>query len=200
MNLLLSGLIGYLIGALPTASTIARLEGIDLLEAGSKNPGTNNARRLGGYRLAIPILVAEIAKGVICVLIGFSLAGDLGAVIAGLAGILGNVVNIWHGFRGGKGLAITAGVILALWPLALVPMVLVITLVLALTRSTGLASLAAIGVMIVLSLLWPAFDWPNAWGVDETALLPYFALGVAAIVAPKHFADAQARLKAPSHP
>lgn len=197
MTILLSAIVGYLIGSLPTASTIARLEGIDLLETGSKNPGTNNARKLGGYRLAAPILLVEIVKGIICVLIGLHLAGEVGAIVGGLGAILGNVINIWHGFRGGKGLAITAGVIIALWPAALIPIVVVIALVAALTGSTGLASLAAITMAIGLSFMWAALDWPNAWGLEDTALLPYFAISVGIIVAPKHFKDATKR---PSRP
>lgn len=200
MSLLLAGLIGYLIGSIPTASAIARFVGIELLEAGSKNPGTNNARRLGGYRLAVPILMVEIGKGFGCVWAGLSIAGEIGAIVGGLAGILGNVANIWHGFRGGKGLGISAGVILALLPAALLPIVGVIALVAALTKSTGLASLAAMGTLIVLSFLWAGEDWPNEWGIADTGLLPYFAIPAAAIVVPKHYLDAATAFKELSPP
>lgn len=197
VTLLLSGLVGYLIGSLPTANAIAQLRHIDLRQAGSRNPGTNNARKSGGMGLAAPILIVEILKGIVCVLIGASLAADPGAVVAGIGGIAGNVFNVWYRFTGGKGIGITGGVLVALWPAALVVLVATIALAAVATRSTGLASLIAIVVMIVIGVLWASQQWPNGWGIDDGALLPYFAVAAAVILAPKHLLDARNRLKEP---
>lgn len=200
MSLVLAAICGYLIGSLPTANFIAHLMGIDLLGDGSGNPGTNNARKLGGYRVAVPILVVEVAKGALCVLVGQAIGGDVGAVVGGLAGIAGNVYSVWYRFRGGKGLAISAGVLLALWPPALVVMLVIIVVALLVSGSTGLAALTAIGALLILAVLWSRLGWPNAWGIEDLDLLPYFAVIGAVIVAPKHFIDATGAIKELSHP
>lgn len=200
MTLLYSALLGYLIGSLPTASAIARLRHIDLRSSGSGNPGTNNARKLGGLRLATPILIVEFAKGVTCVALGGLIAGDAGSVVAGVSGIAGNVFNVWYRFAGGKGLAITGGVLLALWPAGFVVVVATIAVGAMVAKSTGMASLIAIFVMIAIALAWAARQWPNGWGIENVSLLPYFAVAVGVIVAPKHLLDARDRLREPSRP
>jgi acyl phosphate:glycerol-3-phosphate acyltransferase len=200
MSEALAALSGYVIGSLPTATTIAHLMGVDLLETGSGNPGTNNARRLGGYRLAAPVLLVELFKGAACVLVGQTIGGEVGAVIGGLGGIAGNVFNVWHGFRGGKGLAISAGVLLVLWPAALIAVLVTIVVALLMTRSTGLASLAAIAVLVILGFLWPGREWPNGWGIEDTGLLPYFAVIAAIILTPKHLIDATGKFRGVSRP
>ncbi|HEY5890794.1 MAG TPA: glycerol-3-phosphate acyltransferase [Acidimicrobiia bacterium] len=198
MTLLLTALVGYLIGSLPTANAIARLRHIDLRQGGSGNPGTNNARRLGGIRLAAPIFIVEFLKGVACVALGGLIAGDAGSVVAGVSGIAGNVFNVWYRFAGGKGLAITGGVLLALWPAGFVVVVATIAVGALVTKSTGIASLIAIVVMIAIALPWAARQWPNGWGIENVALIPYLAIAVGVIVAPKHLLDARDRLKEPS--
>lgn len=200
MTMVLSILGGYFIGSLPTANAIAGLRNIDLRQAGSGNPGANNARKLGGLGLAIPILLVEFAKGVACVVVGSMLAGDIGAVLGGVSGIAGNLFNVWYGFSGGKGLGIGGGVLLALWPLALVAVVIIIILGAVIARSSGIGSLLAIGVMVILAFVWAAQDWPNEWGIEDVALLPYFAVASGLILAPKHFVDARDRLRELSHP
>jgi acyl phosphate:glycerol-3-phosphate acyltransferase len=200
MTVVFSILCGYFIGSLPTANAIAGLRNIDLREGGSGNPGTNNARKLGGLGLAIPILIVELAKGVACVLIGSMLAGDIGAVVAGISGIAGNVFNIWYRFAGGKGLAIGGGVLLALWPLALVAVVISIIIGSAVAKSSGIGSLLAISVMVALAFAWAIKDWPNIWGIGDVALLPYFAIASGLILVPRHLIDARSRLREPSRP
>lgn len=200
MNLVLASLIGYALGSLPSANALARAQNIDLRREGSGNPGTNNALRVGGLRLAIPVLLLEISKGFASALIGGLVADDPGAIVAGAASVLGNVVNVWYRFRGGKGLAITAGVILAVWPTALVSVIVAIALFAFLTKSSGLAALGAILVLIAVSLAWIASDWPNAWGVEDLTLLPYFAIAIGAILFPKHLIDARDHLTAASRP
>lgn len=200
MNLVLASLIGYALGSSPSANALARAQNIDLRREGSGNPGTKNALRVGGLRLAIPVLLLEISKGFASALIGGLIADDPGAIVAGAASVLGNVVNVWYRFRGGKGLAITAGVILAVWPTALVPVIVAIALFAFLTKSSGLAALGAILVLIAVSLAWIANDWPNAWGVEDLTLLPYFAIAIGAILFPKHLIDARDHLTAASRP
>ena len=116
MNIVAAALAGYLIGSVPTAVWLGRLWGVDLLREGSGNPGTNNARRLGGYTLAVLVLIVEIGKGLAAVVVGLVIGGEAAALAAGVSAVAGNVCNVWLRFKGGKGLGICGGVILGLWP------------------------------------------------------------------------------------
>ena len=89
----------------------------------------------------------------------------------GLGAVAGNVYNVWHRFKGGKGLGISGGVILGLWP-AVFPFV-VVTLVIAsaLTRSTGIGSLVTLGALFVGAFAWESTGLDNPWGLAEPALL-----------------------------
>ena len=138
-----AAIVGYLVGSLPTANFLGRLWGVDLRSVGTRNPGANNARRLGGSGLAVAILAIELTKGVGAVIVGTALAGDVGAVAAGIGAVAGNVYNIWYRFNGGKGLAISLGVVGAAWPIVLAPVLLVMITTVVVKRSSGAAALAA---------------------------------------------------------
>lgn len=204
MTILLSALGGYLIGSIPTADLLGRLAGIRLREAGSGNPGANNAFQLGGPSLAAAVLLVEMTKGMAAVLAGDALASEVGAVVSGLAAVAGNVYNVWYRGYGGKGLGITAGVLLAAWPIALIPSLLLIGIAVLITKSSGLATLIAMGGLLVMSLLWLWQDWPNVWGVDNEALLVALAAGIGALVFNRHWRDFSeshpSRLRGPGSP
>jgi glycerol-3-phosphate acyltransferase PlsY len=112
----------YLIGAIPTSYVAARaFGGIDLREHGSKNLGATNLYRVLGWRFALPVGLIDAAKGAVPVL-GFApLASDseLFALICGITAVAGHVYSVFVGFKGGKGVATAAGVMLALTPIAL---------------------------------------------------------------------------------
>lgn len=190
----LASVVGYLIGSLPTANGLAHLWGVDLRSTGSGNPGTNNARRAGGLPLAVLVLVAELAKGVLAVYVGHQLAGDLGAVLAGVTAAAGNVYNVWYRFEGGKGLAISAGVVLAAWPPAFLIVVGVIIALTILTRSSGIAAIGTFATLIFLSFLWPRTGI-SAWGIEDTSLYPWLAIGLSVVLFQKHFNDARSAIR-----
>ena len=192
----LIALAGWLWGGIPTADWIAARRGIDLRTSGSRNPGANNARRLGGTRLAATVLAAEMAKGGAAVGAGWWLAGTSGAVVAGISAALGNVLNPWRRLRGGQGLGITAGVLVAGAPLVWAAAVGVIAAVASLTRSTPLASVTAVSTGIAVA----ALDLPAPWGVDGPASLGLM-VGVAVVILPKqirHLLTARGRPGSPA--
>ncbi len=189
MTPVVAALIGYLLGSLPTAQTLGRLWGVDLRREGSTNPGANNARRLGGFGLAGMVLVVEAGKGVAAVFAGQALGGDVAAVAAGVGAVAGNVFNLWYGFQGGKGLGISAGVIATIWPAALAICVGVIVVSVAVTRSSGLSTIATIAALDVAGVAWLVFDWPNAWGIVQTELLVLLSIGITVIIWRKHWMD-----------
>lgn len=186
--------VGYAIGSMPTAAWISAWRSIDIREGGSGNPGANNARKLGGIWLAAAVLFVEMGKGALAVVAGTALIDDAGAVAAGLAAVAGNVYNVWYRFKGGKGLGIAAGVILAVWPVGLAILLATIGLAAWLTRSSGLASLIALAVAMVASFTWWLANWETAWGVPAS-FLPVVAIVMAAIISPKHLVDARRHSK-----
>jgi glycerol-3-phosphate acyltransferase PlsY len=194
MTIIAATIVGYLVGSLPTANTLARFKGVDLRKAGSGNPGTNNARQLGGYGLAASILLIEFAKGAGASLLGLVVEDEMTAVVAGVAAIAGNVYNIWYRFRGGKGLAIGGGVLLTLWPPGFALAVVAIAGLAAMTKSSGKAAVGALTLLVVAGSAWSLFDYSNAWGVRDTTTLPYLAAAMALLIMPKHLLDIRTRV------
>lgn len=118
MDMLLP-LLGYLIGSISSAIVVTRLMGLeDPRAVGSKNPGATNVLRYGGKTAAVLTLAGDVLKGVIAVLIARALSDDP-VILAATAGtaFLGHLYPVFHGFKGGKGVATALGVWLALAPL-----------------------------------------------------------------------------------
>ena len=114
-------ILAYLLGATPTSYVAGRLgRGIDLRQHGSHNLGATNVYRVLGWRYAIPVGLIDVAKGVVPVAIlgPWSNGPAWFTVALGIAAVLGHMFSPYVRFRGGKGVATTAGVFLALAPLA----------------------------------------------------------------------------------
>ena len=207
MTILLAALAGYAIGSMPTAVWLGRLWGVELLRDGSGNPGANNARRLGGHTLALLILIIEVAKGLTAVVVGLAIGGETATMggeaaglAAGLGAVAGNVYNVWHGFKGGKGLGISGGVVLGLWPAAFPFVVLTLVFACVLTRSTGIGTLVTLGGVLVGALAWESTGLDNHWGLADPVLLVVLVIGVGLIIGPRHWQDARNRLRSPVRP
>lgn len=172
---------GYLLGGLPTADWLARRAGIDLRRHGSGNPGANNARRLGGRRLAAAILVSEMIKGAGCVLLGAALADQQGMVAGGIGAALGNVANPYRRLQGGQGLGIAAGILAAALPLGAIVGVVVIASVVSVVRASAPAALAALAGIVVVAAWLPL----SPWGLTDSTLATILAIGLAGVIVPK---------------
>ena len=115
-------LASYLLGAIPTSYITARLfRHIDLREHGSKNLGATNLYRVLGWKFALPVGLFDMMKGLVPVLVFAPRASSsqLFGLVCGLMAVLGHVYSVFVRFKGGKGVATAAGVMLALTPLAL---------------------------------------------------------------------------------
>jgi glycerol-3-phosphate acyltransferase PlsY len=147
--------LAYLIGAIPTSYIVGRMRGIDLRERGSGNLGATNAFRVLGWKAALPIFVLDIAKGwfpTFALPIWDGQPSANWAMAYGAAAIVGHVFSIYVGFKGGKGVATSAGVLLALAPVALLIGLVTWT---ALVWTTGYVSLASmIGAIVVAAAVW----------------------------------------------
>ena len=140
-------LVSYLVGAFPTSYVVGRLaRGIDLRQHGSGNLGATNVFRVLGWKAAVPVFLVDIFKGFAPTFffprIDGSPAWEWGLAF-GAAAILGHVYSVYVGFKGGKGVATSAGVFLALAPWALLFALVVWLTVLAITRIVSIASILA---------------------------------------------------------
>ena len=179
----------YLLGAVPTSYLAARLfRGIDLREHGSRNLGATNLYRVLGWKYAIPAAAIDIAKGTIPVLVFAPQVSDsqLFALGCGVAAIVGHVFSVFVGFKGGKGVATAAGVMLGLTPAALGVAVLVWA---ALVYLTGYVSVGSIAAAAIFPLAVFVLEPP-----DQPAML-WLDIAVAAAIVWLHRANIQRLLK-----
>ena len=154
------GIIAYLIGSINFSVLISKkMAGFDVREKGSGNAGTTNMLRSVGKKAAAITLICDILKGVISIVIAIivgniakNLDRELLLQIAGIAVVLGHTYPIFFGFKGGKGVATSLGVLLiSNWQIGLICLVFAVVLM-ALTRMVSLGSCAAAVLFPVLTL------------------------------------------------
>lgn len=157
----------YLLGAISFSYLITKkIKKVDIRSLGSGNAGATNTLRILGTGPAIAVLLLDVAKGVVVVLIARWLDLDSWVVaLAGFLAIIGHNWPIYYGFRGGKGVATTVGVIAILtFPPALYAGILTI-LIIAITRYVSLGSLFLMLATPIIALIF--FDYPNVYyGVE----------------------------------
>jgi acyl phosphate:glycerol-3-phosphate acyltransferase len=133
--------IAYLIGSVPFGLILTRLAGAgDVRTIGSGNIGATNVLRTGRRGLAIATLILDLLKGALPVWLAFRYLGPDMAVVAGLGAVLGHCFPAWLKFRGGKGVATAAGVVVALTPTVAAIAIGVFVLVVLATRYVSLGS------------------------------------------------------------
>jgi len=158
--LVLKGVLSYLLGSLIGSLVIARVTGgADIRSLGSGNAGATNALRTQGAKVGLSVLVIDLAKGWIAtgliapwdIPVNMSRSGIFAwcAPVCGLAVMLGHVYPVWFGFRGGKGVATMIGIVAALDPRLLLPVLGSWLAVLVLSGYVGLASMLAGAALIV---------------------------------------------------
>ena len=133
----------YLLGTFPTAILVGRSQGRDPTREGSGNPGASNTMRTMGRRAGALVLLGDLGKGAAATGLGWALGGRAVGVACGMAAILGHVVPVTRGFRGGKGVATGAGMALVVLPL---PALLLGVLWGSVTKLTGAASAGSVAV------------------------------------------------------
>jgi glycerol-3-phosphate acyltransferase PlsY len=145
----------YLVGAIPTSwLTVKLVRGEDLRTMGSGNLGATNLYRVLGLRYAVPVGVFDLLKGTIPVAVFGPRAGDgpFLPLLLGLTAVAGHVFSVFVGFRGGKGVATGAGVVLGLAPWAFLAVLAVWLLV---VKATGYVSLGSVvGALVLPAAVW----------------------------------------------
>ena len=192
---LLTAIGAYLLGSIPFGFLVAKARGVDIRSVGSGNIGATNAMRVLGKPAGIAVLLLDAAKGyaavaflpllLLKVLPPSSPGPVMLPLLAGICAVLGHNYTCWLKFKGGKGIATTAGVYLALAPLPLLIALVVFLLAVAVTRYVSVGSIAA-------AIALPAAVWIMRPG-DPCLALVTTALGVLAIY--KHKTNIQ-RLRA----
>jgi acyl-phosphate glycerol 3-phosphate acyltransferase len=178
-------------GTFPTADIVARYAAkssgeskvIDLRAAGTGNPGALNAAKMLGWKWGAIVLAGDIVKGALASISGRAIAGDNGAYAAGSGAVVGHCAPVWTDFRGGKGLATSAGTSLVCFP-AYMPIDLGLAAgTMALSRGrAGIATYIASGVFIAAALYWWRAGKANLWGPRPTLGLPAYAISSSAII------------------
>jgi acyl phosphate:glycerol-3-phosphate acyltransferase len=140
--IVLAFLLAYLLGAIPAGSLVARRRGVDIRTMGSGNSGATNVQRSLGWGPGLMVGLFDILKGALAVWLARRLGlSDTLAAFCGLAAVLGHNFNAFHGFRGGKGVATSFGVMLIVDPQVCAVTFVVTFAVVYLTRYVSAGSL-----------------------------------------------------------
>jgi glycerol-3-phosphate acyltransferase PlsY len=184
---------GYAVGSIPFGVIIARAKGVDLRKVGSGNVGATNVGRAVGRRWGYVCFVLDVGKGLASVVAGGLALGVYGGVpstveqaawlSAGLGAVLGHVFSLWLGFRGGKGVATSLGVVLGIYPYFTWPGLCALGVWVAVTLLSRYVSLGSVVAAAAFAPLFVAFHrgqlgrlWP----------LLAFAAAVVAMVIVRH--------------
>jgi glycerol-3-phosphate acyltransferase PlsY len=192
----------YLLGSLPTGYLLGRMRGIDLRKVGSGNIGATNALRVLGKPIGFFVLFVDALKGWLACAIAPQIAYRWFAapsavdyslplwlpILGGLAAVLGHNFTCWLRFKGGKGVATSAGVALGILPYPLLTVLVVFLVVLLITRIVSLSSLLAAVILV-----------PATWYWHRQPILLAFSIALAALAVHRHRANIQ-RLLAGTEP
>jgi len=158
---ILSIIIGYLLGSIPTAYIVVRKrKGIDIRNVGSRNMGAANVVREIGIYEGVFVMLIDIAKGAGAILIAQALGiSELWVFGAGFAALVGHNFPVFAGFRGGKGSATVIGIFLVLAPLSMLVTFVIVAIPFFATRKFSAAILIGIALVVVAFVLLPLFIW-----------------------------------------
>lgn len=188
----------YFLGSIPAGYIAGKLAGIDVRKHGSHNIGATNVLRVLGKPYGVAVFLIDAGKGFAAVRIAYAVFAaaqhaEYYAITAAVVVVLGHAFPVWLKFRGGKGVATTAGAVVALIPLAAAAAISVWLLIFRLTRYVSLASmLAALSLPLICAVL---LHLHLASGIG----LLYFSIIIALLIVWRHRGNL-ARLRAGTEP
>ncbi|RFC43423.1 MAG: glycerol-3-phosphate acyltransferase PlsY [Verrucomicrobia bacterium] len=162
-------LVGYVVGSTPFGYIAGRMKGIDIREHGSKNIGSTNVLRVLGKGIGYPVFALDVLKGVVPVLLARIYAQDVEPVglvpaLTSIATILGHNYTFWLGFKGGKGIATSAGALLPIMPFTILAAVTLWVVTFLTTRYVSLGSIVAALTLptsfLIQGVSTGAWNWP----------------------------------------
>lgn len=179
--LLLLAVGAYFVGSIPVGFLIGKSRGLDIRQHGSGNIGATNVFRVVGKGWGIAAFILDFLKGLAPVVVARILSpeavAEIAIILAAVFAILGHNYTCWLGFRGGKGIATSAGALLALMPWIMLAVLVAWAVVFAASRYVSLASIAAAGLLPVFTILREIFFPSGSWWLSGFAVL----IGVLAI-------------------
>jgi glycerol-3-phosphate acyltransferase PlsY len=157
---ILSVVLGYVFGLFQTGYIYGKSKGIDIRKQGSGNPGTTNSLRVLGIKAGIITFLGDLLKAILAVVVTWLIFKDrypdsvrLLELYAGFGAVLGHNFPFYLGFKGGKGIASTAGVILSVYPLAALGCLIVFSVCLAISRYVSLSSILMVLTFMITALV-----------------------------------------------
>jgi glycerol-3-phosphate acyltransferase PlsY len=164
MSLAIAIAAAYIVGSIDFAVVIGRMHGIDIHQEGSGNPGASNVLRTLGRLPAAMVFVGDTLKGTVGAAMGMVASGTSDpmvhwALLAGLAAVVGHCYPVFHRFKGGKGVATGAGVLLFVIPLVAIASTILWGIIVKLTRT------ASIGSLILTVATVPLAIWQGVEGL-----------------------------------
>ena len=159
LNYIIIAVLAYLLGSISFGMIVAKLAGgPNLREVGSKNTGATNVLRVMGLKIGLIVFVLDILKALIACIIGRVWLGLNGAMLAGLAVVIGHNWPCFFQFKGGKGVASTLAVMLLTFP---IPAIICYVVAIALIATTKYVSLGSITLAALFAILVIATNWAN---------------------------------------
>lgn len=171
LQLVLSFLVAYLLGGLPTGTAVAKFYGgPNLRKIGSGNIGMTNVMRSMGWKSAALTFLGDTLKGVIAALLGKWIGGTHAMIIASAGVILGHDFPVYFKFKGGKGISTSLGVTIVLCPLVAPFLVLIVIPIVAITKMMSAGTLSAAAAFPFL------YWWLTKPGPDQKWFVIFAAL------------------------
>lgn len=147
-------LIAYLLGSIPSGLIVGKIfYGVDIREHGSGNLGATNAFRTLGIKAGSVVIIADILKGTLATLLPIWFGADLHPLIAGMAAAIGHSFPIFAGFRGGKAVATSGGVLLAYEPVLFLLLVVAFLISLYISKYVSLSSI----IVAIIAVIYTFF-------------------------------------------
>jgi glycerol-3-phosphate acyltransferase PlsY len=189
--------LAYVIGSIPFGLIVGLVKGVDPRKAGSGNIGATNVGRLLGGKYFALVFTLDLLKGLIPTAIAVAMSHNvLVWLLVGFATILGHMFSLFLKFKGGKGVATSAGVLLGVFPYFTYPGVIAILTFVILFKLTRYVSVASMGGAVIFPIAYLAVGLAKGWPVfGEQLPLLLFACLVAALIVYKHRTNI-ARLRA----
>ena len=182
-------IVSYLLGSIPAGYLVGRMAGIDIRKVGSGNIGATNVTRVLGKRYGYPVFAVDFLKGLAAVILSILIAKhtqpswfspDLFGITAAVSSVIGHSFPVWLRFKGGKGVATSAGALFGLMPLAALVGALIWFVTFKLTRYVSVASITAAVALPIIIFVMTSLNQTHRKG------LFYSSLCLAAVVVLRH--------------
>ena len=149
------GIVSYFIGSIPFSYLLPKWIGkIDIRLHGSGNTGTTNVLRTLGMKVGILSFIGDFLKWIVPTAVGMIVLGEIGAIIGGSMAVLGHCYSIWLKFKGGKGVATSAGVLIILMPDIFLILLMTQFIIIALSRYMSFASISSAVLLPLFAVLF----------------------------------------------